>query len=150
MSDRGFTYMELLIVLAIAGVIISFSMVMGMGSVARSSVIEERDLFVSLLLTGARAEAIANVNQKAHGIHIDNPGHTYVLFEGTAFSSSSPSNRSTPFTNSTLSITAFPTTTNIIFEQLSGDVISGTGTITIAGPGVDTKITLNDVGQIDW
>jgi hypothetical protein len=125
-------------------------MVMGMQSVARSSVAEERDLFVSLLLSGARAQAIANVKETAHGIHIDNINKEYVLFEGTTYTPGSASNRMTPFTNDELTITNGSGENDIIFEPLSGNVSTGAGTITIEGYGVRSTIAINEVGQINW
>jgi prepilin-type N-terminal cleavage/methylation domain-containing protein len=154
LTTKGFTYIELLMVLGIMGVILSFSMVMSMSSISRSSVIQERDLFVSLLLTGARAEAIANVSQKSHGIHIDNTNHRYILFTGNTFSPSNATNRITPYTDSGIIISnaAHDTEYNILFDQLSGNVHEGAGVITISQTSNNTtqEIVINAVGQINW
>ncbi len=147
----GFTYIELLIVVGLIGIILSFGLAMGMGSTGRSSVTQERDLFVSLLLTGARAQAVANIDEKAHGIHIDNDNNRYILFDGTSYNPSASTNRATPFTNESIDITGAE---NIVFEQLSGNVKDldddDTITLIIKGGGAEGTITINKVGQINW
>ncbi len=149
-SQRGFTLTELLIVIALMGSIFAFGTVMSMRSIARSSVIEERDLFVSLLLSGTRAHAMANVEESDHGIYIDNTNKKYVLFTGDTYSASDPDNRVTSFTNSDLSITNSSGDSTIIFEALSGDVIDGAGTISISGNDITQEIIISEVGQINW
>lgn len=148
--QKGFTYIELLVVVALFGIILSFGMVMNLGSVARSGVLQERDLFVSLLLTGARAQALANVGNTSHGIHIDNAQHRYILFEGDNYSEGAAHNRITPFTSEHITITHSADAENVLFERLSGDVHEGAGILTISGNGVTQQIIITDVGQIDW
>lgn len=146
---RGFTYIEILIVMALVGVIASFTMAFGIGSIARSSVTQERDLFVTLLLRGARAEAIANAGETAHGIYIDNSNHRYQLFQGTHYSASDPNNREVKYTSDHISIT--PSNGNeILFEQRSGNVTVGAGTIMLTNGEATQVISINAVGQIDW
>lgn len=148
--ERGFTFIELLIVVALMGSVIAFGAVMSMRSIARSSVIEERDLFVSLLLSGARAHAMANVGESAHGIHIDSGNQEYVLFTGTSYNPSDPDNRVTPFTNDDITITNSSGGEDIIFDALSGNVSEGAGTISILGNGIEQQIIITEVGQINW
>ncbi len=149
-SLMGFSLIELLIVIALMGSIFAFGTVMSMRSVARSSVIEERDLFVSLLLSGTRAHAMSNVEESHHGIYIDNAEKEYVLFTGDTYSASDPDNRVTSFTNPSLSVTNSSSDTTIVFEALSGNVIEGAGTISISGNDVTQEIVLSEVGQINW
>lgn len=147
---KGFTYIELLMVVGLIGIILAFGMVMDLGSIARSGVLQERDLFVSLLLTGARAQALANVGNTSHGIHIDNTHHRYILFEGDTYTEGAANNRITPFTSEHITIEHSDDAENILFERLSGDVSEGAGTLTIRGNGVEQQIIITDVGQIDW
>jgi type II secretory pathway pseudopilin PulG len=142
--------MELVLVIALMGSVMAFGAVMTMRSIARSSVIEERDLFVSLLLSGARAHAMANVSESDHGIHIDNSDKEYVLFTGDTYNPSDPDNRVTPFTNDDLSITNSSGGENIVFEALSGNVTVGAGTISIEGNDITQEIVITEVGQINW
>lgn len=146
----GFTYFELIIVVGLVSIILAFGMVMNLGSIGRSTVNQERDLFVSLLLSGARAKAMANINQMSHGVHIDNDCNRYILFEGNSFTPSGNCNedsRQISFTSSsTISNTGG---SDIVFERLSGDVIKGTGTITIKN-NASTTIELSSSGRINW
>jgi prepilin-type N-terminal cleavage/methylation domain-containing protein len=147
---RGFTLIELIIVLALMSGVFAFGAVMSMRSIARSSVIEERDLFVSLLLSGARAHAMANVEESAHGIHIDNVQKEYVLFVGNIYDPGDSDNRVTPFTNDDLSITNSSGGADIIFDPLSGNASEGAGTISILGNDIEQQIVITRIGQINW
>jgi prepilin-type N-terminal cleavage/methylation domain-containing protein len=150
--QRGFTYIEMLIVMGLVGVIASFGMAFSVSSIARSSVTGERDLFVTLLLRGARAEAIANVDESSHGIYIDNTCHRYILFTGNSFSPSAgcaTTPRQISFTNERITVTN-ALGNEIVFEQLSGNVTKGAGTITLTNGEATQEIGINAVGQIDW
>ena len=149
-QQKGFTYIELLMVIGIIGVILSFGIVMNIDSVTRTSILQERDLVVSLLLASARAQALANVDDVSHGIHIDNTNHRYVFFKGNNYVEDATSNRITPFTSEHITITHSSGATDILFERLSGNVSAGAGTLIISGNGMEQRITITDVGQIDW
>jgi prepilin-type N-terminal cleavage/methylation domain-containing protein len=154
---RGFTFIELIIVVGLIGILLTFSMVMSFSSISRSSVIQERDLFVALLLTGTRAKAIANVEQKPHGIHIDNICHRYILFVGNPPTPTLPSDgtctpkdsREILFTNTSLNVTSTGGNT-IVFAQLSGDVLAGIGTLTFAQGSTTQEVEISSAGRINW
>lgn len=146
--ERGYTFIEVLVVVALVGVILGFGMIMSTSSIGRSSILSERDLFVSLLLRGARAEAIANADQVAHGVHIDNSTHQYTLFEGTSWSGAT-SMRTVAYTDPSIRISNTGGN-DIIFAQRSGNVSTGAGTITFSKDVQSLVITINSIGQIDW
>lgn len=146
---QGFTMIELIIVIAMIGVIASFSAAMSLSSLTKSSVTQERDLFVTLLLRSTRAASLANLNNTAHGVQIDNTNHQYILFNGTTYTAGAASNRVIPYTNSALSVTNTGGNT-IVFEQLSGSATTGAGTITIGNGNTSQSIIIRSVGQIDW
>ena len=146
---HGFTLIELVLVIALVGIIVSFGATMSLSSLSQSNVTQERDLFVTLLLRGARAASLANVNEVSHGVQIDNTNHRYILFEGITYNASASSNRTVPYTNNVLNISNSGGDT-IVFEQLSGNVITGTGTISISNGNANQNIIIRDVGQIDW
>lgn len=147
--QHGFTLIELVMVLALIGVIASFSAVMSLSSLSKSAVTQERDLFVTLLLRGARAASLANIGGTAHGVQIDNTNHQYILFNGTTYTAGTASNRVIPYTNSAISITNSGGNT-IVFEQLSGNVTSGDGTLTVSNGNTSQSIIIRSNGQIDW
>jgi prepilin-type N-terminal cleavage/methylation domain-containing protein len=154
----GFTLIEILLVVALVGIIASFGAAMSISSFSRSVVIQERDLFVSLLLRGARSKALANIGESSHGIYIDNTCKRYILFTGETFTppgNCNPDTRQVNFTNidGVLSVSNSEGDT-IVFEQLSGNIITGAGsdfsTVTIESETTDQEIILRTNGQIDW
>ena len=143
---QGFSMIELVLVLALVGVVAFFTVPLSLSALSRSAVAQERDLFVSLLLRGARAAALANINEKSHGIHIDNSTKEYVLFEGTTYTAGVATNREIPFTNDTISVSG---ATDIVFEQLSGNVANQV-TLNITNGAQSDDIIIRRTGQIDW
>jgi prepilin-type N-terminal cleavage/methylation domain-containing protein len=148
-STAGFSIIELVLVLALVGVVALFSMNLGIDSISRSAVVSERDLFVSLLLRGARAASLANLNEVSHGIKIDNSAHEYILFNGNTFDPLSTTNRRIPYTQNNIVVTNTGGDT-IVFEQLSGKVTAGSGTITIDNGDKNQTVLIGATGQIDW
>jgi type II secretory pathway pseudopilin PulG len=148
-SALGFSVIELVLVLALVGVVALFSISLGMDSIGRSAVVTERDLFVSLLLRGARAASLANLKEVSHGIYLDNGAHQYVLFDGTNYDPYATTNRAIPYTNGNIAVSNTGGET-IVFEQLSGNVIAGAGTITISNSAKNQSVVIRDTGQIDW
>ncbi len=144
-NSRGFTLIEILVVIGLFILIFSLSAFVGFDSIARSTVAGERDSLTSLLAS-ARAHAISNVNEKKHGVHIDEDEPDFVLFEGDSYSAGDPNNRPVART-SAVSVSG---PGDIIFEQLSGDVITGVGTTTLSDGSKTAEININSVGRIEW
>lgn len=140
---------ELIIVLGLIGVIAGFGATMSFSSLSRSSIGQERDLFVALLLRSTRAAAIANIDETAHGVKFDNSGHRYVLFDGTDPSAAAANPRYIPYTNENINITNTGGDT-IVFAQLSSDVTSGAGTVSISNGVTSQDVNIRPTGQIDW
>ena len=149
LRQGGFTLIEVTIVLGLIGVIAAFGVAMSYSSLSKTNVTQERDLFVTLLLRGTRAAAIANLEETAHGVQIDNVNHRYILFNGTSYDENATSNRNVPYTSETIIVTNTGGDT-VVFEQLSGDVIAGDGIITITNGSATQEITIRNSGQIDW
>ncbi len=138
----GFSLIEVLIVLAIVGVVVSFGAIFSMNSITRSNTLSERDLLASLL-TQTRTKALANVHESAHSLHIATS--TYALYEGTAFSAGNVTNTHIPKVSKS-TVTGLDTVT---FLPLTADTKSG-GVITIAGDAQSYTIEINSVGRINW
>jgi len=139
----GFTLIEVLVVIGLLGLVASLGSAIGFDTLGRSATREERDTLVSLLWS-ARARALANVHESAQGVHID--WNTYVLFEGSSYNSSDPDNQVIS-RNPTVNISGG---TDIIFAQLSGDVATGVGTLTMSGPTGEATVVMNGAGRIEW
>lgn len=143
----GFSLIELLIVMALVGIVAGFAMSFSMSSIARSNVQSERDMLVSLL-TQARTRAIANINESAHGVYVDTVTQRYVSYaKKGGCTSATTSSTNIPF--------QIPATwsgpQDRCFGQLSLRVATAqTGTTTISLAGTSYAIAVNSVGRIDW
>lgn len=148
-ANVGFTLIEVIFVMALVMSVATFGFVIGIDSINRSNVIQERDLLVSMLLTGARARALANIDQEHQGIRIT--PDEFVLFEGGAYDPTDPENRSTP-RNENVSVTdeGGSDEFDVVFEQLSANVIEGDGTITLSQGEEEYSVSVNTFGRIDW
>lgn len=150
---RGFTLIEITIVLALVGVIAAFGVAMSYSSLSQTTVTQERDLFVTLLLRATRAAAIANMEEAPHGVYIDDVNNRYILFTGTDPNAVNANPRYIPYTNDVITVGSTGGDT-IVFEQLSGKVIDGViggvGTISISNGNATQGIIIRESGQIDW
>ena len=140
--QRGFSLIEVLLVIAIVAVTIAMSGAFSLGTVSRSYAIGERDVFVTLL-TQARAKSLANIDEQTHSVYIDALTNRYVLYEGP-----SSSTGAIYVTKSTSLIPIGQKT--FTFEQLTGDGLSGIGTTTIDGGTVKYSVNINSAGRINW
>lgn len=143
-SSKGFTLVEILVVTGLFILLISVGAIIGFDSITRSTVHNERDLVV-LMLTGARARALANVDQKPQGVHIETG--KIVLYEGSVYNPADPTNRDTPRNTN---ITISPNPAEIIFDQLSANVTTGAGTITLMQDAQTDTVEINGQGRIEW
>ena len=146
----GFSLIEILIVMAIVGVIMFLSVIAGIDSLARTNFNAEIENAVAVLQK-ARSESINNIGGVAHGIHFPAAGATdpdsMIIFKGG---------------NSEFSISRNPASTysanpvaakDINFEQLTGRVTACVTAcvITITDNGGRTDvITINYEGGIDY
>jgi hypothetical protein len=106
-------------------------------------------MLVSLILMNARAAALVHKDRSAHGVYINDTEKEYVLFKGTTYTPHATSNRAIPFTSRSITVSSSGGDT-IIFSAHTGNIILGTGTISVASTIATHTITLNTVGQIDW
>lgn len=141
-QTEGFTLVEILLVLAIMGIICSFGLLVSMDSYRMYVFNLERDTLVSLLMK-TRSQSINNIDQKKHGIHFES--NNYVVFEGDSFNLLNTSNYFVP-RNPNILISG---SNEIIFDQLSGDP-NFTGAIILADNSRTAKVFLNELGQINW
>ncbi len=140
---RGFTFIELFITIALVSIAMSLTLIIGVDSVSRSVASGERDTVVTFLEV-ARTKALANVDEVPHGLHID--ATHFTLFSGASFTAGASNNRSYE-RNAAVQVTG---ATDIVFNQLSGSVTMGTGTLTFTDGSHTATIDINSEGRIEW
>jgi prepilin-type N-terminal cleavage/methylation domain-containing protein len=146
MRNSGFTLIEILMVIGIIAVIASFGMLMSMDFYRGFAFRSEQNTLVSVL-TKARNKAMANINEKPHGVRVEQG--KYIIFEGAAYDPLNPNN---------IEIKAAPNVSNngpvtVVFEQLSGDVPSAYASevqIILTSEGRSSVVSLNSLGRINW
>lgn len=143
-QQSGFTLIEILVVLGIFIFIASFALVVSMDSYHGYNFRTEQDLLLGVLQK-ARSQAVANVNQKPHGVFLDASSTQYTLFQGTDYS-----HRDTSFDlvfkgNSGYSLSG---TTSTVFTQLSGTTTPATVTLDDHTHPI-FNICINSEGQIN-
>lgn len=146
---RGFTLIEIIIVTAILGIILSLGLFIGVDFFRSYSLRSEENVIVSVLQK-ARGQSINNINEKKHGVHFEvSPDLKYIIFEGPSYDPSNPTNT---IIKSAYGITISGLPIDIIFEQLSGNCVSCASPVEIkVNDGVrEYAIKINSEGQIDW
>lgn len=149
MNMRGFTLIEITIVLALVGLIAALALPVSLGSYRRYIAASGRDDLLTLL-RHARAQAMAGVCEgdactgaAAHGVAIEDGA--YVLFQGETYATRDPDQDIAFDTDGTAYSSGLR---EVVFEPLSGDVLHP-GQITIEENGKAAMITIGDQGQID-
>ncbi|MES3005825.1 MAG: prepilin-type N-terminal cleavage/methylation domain-containing protein [Patescibacteria group bacterium] len=132
--NKGFTLIEVIVVIALIGIVFSFSSV-GVDSYRRQILETETTKLAGLLQT-ARNRSMNNVNQSAYGVRIT--ADQFILFHGVV---DEPVPRSTAVVVSGLN--------QIVFDQLSGNT-SNTGTITLSMDANSKNINIGANGRINW
>ena len=148
--SAGFTLIELVVVIAIMVVLLGLGLFFSMDSYHGYAFHNERNLAVSLL-EKARSQAIANIDQQPHGVHVDLTGNQYIIFEGATYTSFPSKNIFVPFISSN-SLINHSGMTDVLFNQLDGGITTPPSALHLNDSGsVHTSdINFNNEGQISW
>ncbi len=141
----GFTLVEIMIAVAIFTMLLGFGLIVGMDFYRSYSFNSERNISLAVLRK-ARTEAMVNIDQAAHGVHIT--ATQYTIFEGAAFTGRPAAQVALDET-----IKAQPTITltpvDIVFNQLDGSVTTP-GSFTVSDGARLSTVLINNEGRIDW
>lgn len=149
-STRGFTLIEVLIVLTLITMIAGLSLFFNIDMYRGDSFRAERNILVVALQT-ARADALNNINQKKHGVAINPDGYAgYVVFEGNDFASSEVNTRKEIPASYGVELDA-SSPDEVVFSQLSGNA-NFDGEIILIDPlrNASATIAINHEGKIGW
>ncbi len=144
-AKRGFTLIEVLIVLGILAIVVAFSLVASTSDYEASAFRAERTALLTLLET-ARADALNNVDETSHGLYITGSGYT--LFEGASYATRDASrDQSVP---ASYAATVTGGTSEVVFAQLSAESSDTTITLTDPNRHLAYTITVNKEGGVSW
>jgi len=145
-KNKGLTLIEIIVVIAIFGMIIAFGSIIDLGSFKRNTFLAEQSVLVSVLQK-ARSHSMNNIFESAHGVCYVSPN--YVIFRGrTTCLPTGVTDETIPanINIASNSGTIFPS--EVIFSQLTGKTTAVTIHITDGIKSAD--ITINNEGTIDW
>ncbi len=147
--EKGFTLMEMLVVIGLVGVIATMSLFIDINSF-RGDAFRSEVNNLGLALQTARADALNNIDQEQHGVAINPAGYEgYVIFEGNSYDERDSSKDED--TKSSYEVTFSPTSpTEITFEQLSGDAEDTDITMIDPNRNITAVISINHEGKISW
>jgi prepilin-type N-terminal cleavage/methylation domain-containing protein len=142
---KGFTLIEILVVIAIITFVISFGILIDVGTVKKDYFSAEESTIVSAL-EKARSRSMANLYQSAYGFcYIGSPNYVYVIFNDGSCDQSSTDEIIKA--NSNITVTLTPSSP-ITFAQLSGSTLDASIHLTDGTKSAD--ITINNEGTIIW
>ena len=139
---RGFTLLEVIIVIGIFAFVSAFALWGGLDDFARYGLRGERDALISTLMA-ARSRAMNNLGESAHGAHIAPDGFT--LFRGSVFDPLDPLNQSIQASASI----AKSGDIDVVFAELSG-ALGAPAWVTLDNGITSVTISINNEGAIEW
>jgi prepilin-type N-terminal cleavage/methylation domain-containing protein len=145
--QRGFTFTEILVVVAVLGIIATFSAVTFV-NMNKSSTLRAGTSALYDALSGAREQTLGASQDTVYGVHIASTSVT--RFEGTVFSAGNPTNREFVFNGSIRATSTLISSGggNVIFRRLTGEP-SQAGTIFLRNGISTTTIVIHASGLIE-
>ena len=142
MPQKGFTIIELMLVIGISVIIFSIGLPVAFEFHQNYQLQAEGDKFISLLKT-TRNSSMVNLNQFPHGVYRDNDN--FITFEGNSFAARNQSQDQNFPRAKTISVSG---PNEVIFSSLSGQTASS---IFIFNNGAKFfNVYVNQEGQINW
>lgn len=163
MNNKGFTLVEVLIVIGLLIMVFAFGLFISFDFYRSYSFYAESDVIVSILQK-ARNQSLNNINQARHGVYFDisSDDLKYVIFECdsenhpqcTDYNERDESKDLVIESSYGMSITP-ESSFSVVFEQLSGscaspNCLSDPLIITLSDGRREYEITINNEGAISW
>ncbi len=151
LNKRGFTIIELLLVMGVLAVLFGFIIFNILGTQRRASIDSSVDQLVSDIKQ-QQLKSMAGESTLGNGLYgVHFAANQYSLFQGSIFSSASSGNFNVPADGVLTFTTTFPNS-DLIFATASGEVVNFSGTqntITLSdSQGQQKTLTLNSYGTI--
>lgn len=145
MRNKGFTLIEIIVVVAIMALLFSIGIIMTMDAYRGFGYRSERDVIVSVL-ERARSRAMANIDQSAWGVCYRNSN--YVIFKGTTCTETNSDLVPVKVAVEIASDFEHKFPNPVVFTQLTGTT-TPTSTKVVQDTASST-ISINYEGTINW
>jgi prepilin-type N-terminal cleavage/methylation domain-containing protein len=153
-AARGFTLIEIIVVLGIVGLLVSMVVIANTKQYTRQLSSSEESVLITSLQR-ARSRSMSNINAIPHGVYFGTDAcpssiydYCYVIFEGEEFDDN-PDTYEYVEKNNAVVIDSSDADKVVIFEQLSGNLDTDVE-ITLTNFGEETTININTMGLINW
>lgn len=147
---KGFTLIEILIVIAIIGILTTISVSVFSTYRSVQSIDRDTDTVVEILRQ-ARSETLSSENATTYGVHF--ASSTITLFAGSSYSGSNSTNQNFPLVSADTVLTVSLTGGgyDVVFNRLSGET-NENGTIVLSSKTINRThtITMYKTGLIDF
>jgi prepilin-type N-terminal cleavage/methylation domain-containing protein len=141
-AHRGYTFIELLIVLAIIGIIMAVT-IPSFSKFRQNSALNADTMNVITLINRARLLSVSSKADSQYGIYLSSTSS--ILFAGTTFASSPVATRETYALSNGVSMTG--TASEIVFAKVTGvPSVSATTTILVTGTTSSTTVLILPTG----
>ena len=144
-GERGYTVMELLVVIAVLAILAGLSMA-GFSNFSKKEALDAGATALIAGLRDARAQTLASVGGSQYGIHVSTT--TFSFFKGSTYDAGSPSTSVFKFSSY---VRASSTLSDFVFQRITGNsVASGTIDVYMASdPSIKKTIQVEATGIID-
>ncbi|MFH1632230.1 MAG: prepilin-type N-terminal cleavage/methylation domain-containing protein [bacterium] len=142
-QNRGFTLVEVLVVVAILALIVFIATGLGANTLTKNQIGIETDQMISLLRR-AQARSVSGYQDDVWGVHLTSTDYT--LFKSNDYATRDTSFDEVYNLPSSLSASGL---TDVVFEIRTGETTdTGTITLTLSASGETSTLTINSNGRI--